>query len=216
MMAHYHQSRQELERHCARKNLRARHHELQRHCTLSNPPVYISAYGRFADGHTLTQGGTEYDGQQQALYSAERRLSKGDRFDDIEEARDYVDYLTSLSWMKRRWPDGWRYCEVEMKSSRATRKIAHAEQSGLHGPSCIRLSPHALYQRVVLHELAHVLTPKPHPWHGRLFARVFLALIEWRYGDEAAETLKEAYREKNVNYYPHRECQYQVSLTLED
>jgi len=56
---------------------------------------------------------------------------------------------------------------------------------------------------VILHEIAHVLTPLWEP-HGRLWARTYLELVKWELGADKHKILKEAFRTKRVKFNRRR------------
>lgn len=53
---------------------------------------------------------------------------------------------------------------------------------------------------VVLHELAHVLTPPPVPAHGREFCRTYLHLVRLFFGEETQNKLKAAMKKHKCKY----------------
>lgn len=176
-----------------------------RGCELANPPSWIENSTRYLDGHSLTKFNVEYDSQRQTFYDAQHAVGLGRQdFSSQAEFQKYVNNLTTYRWWERRFLPKWcgeHAIRVEVKRKDAS--SSHAKR----GRGTIHLSPTA-HERTVIHEVAHIVTPKPHAGHGRLYARVFLELIDWRWGSEAADKLKEAYREHNVKFHPHHEKQY--------
>ena len=59
-------------------------------------------------------------------------------------------------------------------------------------------------EAVVLHELAHAITPKQHE-HSPLWARTYLELVKFRMGATAAQVLKAGFDEHGVRYRPYRQ-----------
>jgi hypothetical protein len=53
---------------------------------------------------------------------------------------------------------------------------------------------------VMLHEMAHVLTPDEHASHGPEFAGVVLFLVETVLGKDSGRALRAAYRDRRVRY----------------
>jgi putative metallohydrolase (TIGR04338 family) len=65
-----------------------------------------------------------------------------------------------------------------------------------------RTLPHAQDPWIILHELAHLLSPEV--GHGRDFARTLLTLVDRFLGTEAGRTLRAAYKETGIKYCARR------------
>lgn len=208
-----------LKRGCAHKPVaelsdlkkKARHWEERciQHCDLSNIPIYLSDSTRFLDGHKTTKYGSEIDSQKNNLYSAEDKVCPNKKHDltftDPDECSEYLDYLTSLQWMKRRWPHK-SFRGISVKSAVLSRSFAMSNRN-----DNIILVPASkpTIRWTLLHELVHLLVPEPHAWHGRLFVRTLMAFVKWQYGKDMYQSFKDACREENVNYSPKRKAPWQ-------
>lgn len=181
------------------------------HCSLSNVPVYLSDSVRFLDGHSLTKYGDEIDSQRQNLYDAQgviyRRYSE--TLDSVKKCQKYIDYILGLKWFQRRWP----VSSVRVIGSDQLKRPANARRFYQGGGSWdwrynhdtrIKVRRSGVKKVTLLHELAHMLVPHPHAGHGRLYCRTFLELVRWRFGDDAYKTMKQSFRDHNVNYSPKR------------
>ena len=111
--------------------------------------------------------------RQLSIYAAEE-ASLGDAgrvFRHLGEVRGYVDDLVASDW----WVDRWPHIDViPVARTRSGRFGGYA----VDGTGEIRLS--SLREPVVLHEIAHVVTPGA--GHGPDFVASFLTLVRERLG----------------------------------
>lgn len=151
------------------------------------------------------------DSQRSKLYRAEEILgtikpsypdgfvlsqAKGgtnNRWPSIEEAQTYVDSLVRARWFQSRW--GQVVITVGKKTNGAATGTRHSRWSGT-----IQLPPWGRSEQVILHEVAHVLTPPGHAWHGPQYAAIMLTLVEHRIGKEAAKALRQSFVDNRVKY----------------
>jgi putative metallohydrolase (TIGR04338 family) len=112
----------------------------------------------------------------------------------LRETRAYVRDLLSDPAFRVAYPRFPR--EVSLRRSRA-RHSRRWQSEAFYEERKIVLSPHhgapalphRYFERVVLHELAHLLTPPSAPAHGRRFAAHYLFLVALRMGPDAARRL---------------------------
>lgn len=126
------------------------------------------------------------DSKRQRLYDSERCIQSAGGEMSIAECQSYVDALTKSAWFVRRW--GRRTIEIEWG-----RGGGHA-----YAGNFIRLGVWARQEVVVLHELAHCLTPGHYAAHGAEFAGVMLTLVRHKLGNDTARKLRESYRAHRV------------------
>lgn len=136
------------------------------------------------------------DFQRAKLYKSEEGLPEGRRFDALSDIKRYVERALASKWLQTRFPDA--PTQIEIGDGRAAKSaIAYvhgtrwSQESGrvidarsyprLIFPRCSR------YERVVLHELAHALSPADR--HGPRFATTYLQLIRHYLGVRVAEQL---------------------------
>ena len=122
-----------------------------------------------------------YVGEEAALAGA------GRVFRDLREVRAYVDELISSDW----WADRWPHIEaIPVGRTRSSRFGGYA----VEGSGEVRIGN--LSEPVVLHEVAHVVTPGD--GHGPAFVEAFLALVRERLGFHAYGALFAELRHRNV------------------
>jgi putative metallohydrolase (TIGR04338 family) len=111
--------------------------------------------------------------RQQGIYASEEAaLAEAGRvFRDLGEVRSYVEELIASDWWAERWP------HIEAVSVGRTRSDRFGGYA-VEGAGEIRLAD--LREPVVLHEIAHVVTPGA--GHGPAFVASFLALVRERLG----------------------------------
>lgn len=122
-----------------------------------------------------------YAGEEAALAGA------GRVFRDLREVRGYLEELVGSDW----WADRWPHIEaISVARTRSGRFSGYAlECSGE-----IRVGN--LREQVVLHEVAHVVTPGA--GHGPVFVKALLALVRERLGFHAYGALLAELRRRNV------------------
>jgi putative metallohydrolase (TIGR04338 family) len=122
-----------------------------------------------------------YAGEEAALAGA------GRVFRDLREVRAYVDELIGSDW----WADRWPHVEaIPVARTRSGRFSGYAVEDSAE----IRLG--SLREPVVLHEVAHVVTPGA--GHGPAFVDALLALVRERLGFHAYGALLAELRRRNV------------------
>jgi putative metallohydrolase (TIGR04338 family) len=157
------------------------------------------------------------DSQRQRVYESEYALRgklKLRNFKDIKDAQRYVERILGSSWYAKMFPVGRKHVTVQYKRGSAF------ATGGFGG---IRLPKQGWHwagkDLIVLHELAHVLTPlcgeglckgdcgwHNEPWphtkvpaaHGPEFTRIFLDLVRRWMGKAAYEAMKAEYRTRRV------------------
>jgi putative metallohydrolase (TIGR04338 family) len=122
-----------------------------------------------------------YAGEDAALADA------GRAFRDLSEVRAYVEALVASDWWADRWP---RIDSIPVGRTRSARFGGYAvEETGE-----IRLGP--LREPVLLHEIAHVVTPGG--GHGQDFVDALLALVRERLGFHTYGALLAEFRGRGV------------------
>ena len=114
--------------------------------------------------------------RQLAVYAAEPAAlaGRGRVFRGPADAQRYVDALVATDWWVARWP------QVERISVGRTRSRRWAGYT-VEGTADIRLASPT--EAVLLHEVAHVVTPGD--GHGEAFVAALLALVRERMGFHA-------------------------------
>lgn len=127
--------------------------------------------------------------RQLGVYASEEAAlaGAGKHFRDLAEVRAYIDALIASDW----WADRWPHIEaIPVARSRSERLDGYA----VIGTGEIRVS--SLREPVVLHEVAHVVTP--HAGHGPDFVDALLALVRERLGFHAYGALLAELRDRHV------------------
>lgn len=150
------------------------------------------------------------DNQRQRLYNAERAfensnasraalkyLANGKKVDStgnvsIESCQSYIDYVLTSSWFQSRWG--------QKKMTAIHKTYGGATASNGWTGARIALPPWARTEWVMLHEIAHHLTPNKYAVHGPEFAGVLLTLVRYQMGVDRAKSLRESYKAHRVRY----------------
>jgi putative metallohydrolase (TIGR04338 family) len=127
--------------------------------------------------------------RQLGVYASEEAAlaGAGKEFRDLREVRTYVDDLVASDWWADRWP---HIDSVPVSRTRSGRFSGYA----VEGSGEIRLG--SLTEPVVLHEVAHVVTPGA--GHGPAFVDALLALVRERLGFPAYGALLAELRHRHV------------------
>jgi putative metallohydrolase (TIGR04338 family) len=127
--------------------------------------------------------------RQQGIYASEEAAltDAGRVFRNLGEVRAYVDDLVASDW----WADRWPHVEaIPVGRSRSGRFGGYA----VEGTGEIRLAD--LREPVVLHEIAHVVSPGA--GHGPAFVTALLALVRERLGFHPYGALLAELRRRNL------------------
>jgi putative metallohydrolase (TIGR04338 family) len=130
------------------------------------------------------------DSQRSKLYAAEAILQGAPDFKTVQECQAFADSVMANRWVRARWN---RYIEVRPGKG-------HTRATGSHSSGIIQLPLWSRQRLVVLHEVAHVLTPGNYAHHGPEYAGVLLSLVHHVLGAEQAAKLRVSYREHRVRY----------------
>lgn len=124
-----------------------------------------------------------------AVYASEQDAlgDAGRVFRTLGEVRAYVDDLVATDWWADRWP---RVETIPVARTRSGRFSGYA----VEGAGEIRVG--SLREPVVLHEVAHVVTPGA--GHGPAFVTALLALVRERLGFHAYGALLAELRRRDV------------------
>jgi putative metallohydrolase (TIGR04338 family) len=144
-----------------------------------------------------------YAGEEAALAGA------GRVFRDLREVRAYLEDLISSDWWAGRWPHVEAIPVARTRSGRFSgyavegtgeirlRKERQVKPPSLRTERQVKLpSVGSLRESVVLHEVAHVVTPGG--GHGPAFVNALLALVRERLGFHAYGALLAELRQRHV------------------
>ena len=148
------------------------------------------------------------DSQRSKVYAAE--LESGGaamqnppaRLKTVYRCQAWVDEITNSRW----WQFRSGVAKVKVFDGRGT-TCARGGYFGNHGKKNgwgVNLPKWARSEMVILHELAHILTPVNEPWHGRRFCRNYLALVgRWMSRDSAIK-LRACFKKHRVKWVTQR------------
>ena len=130
---------------------------------------------------------------QAGVYASEEAALEGvgRRFRHLGEVRAYVAELIDTEWWADRWPD----VEAIPVAATRSRRVRGYPVDGKGGGE-IRLARQSLREPVVLHEIAHVVTPGA--GHGPPFVAALLALVRERLGFHAYGALLAELRRRGL------------------
>ena len=130
------------------------------------------------------------DNQRARLYRAEDEVDPGRRLPTVEKLQAYVDDVSAGDWFRARW--GRRSFEVRPGHGH---RRATADRNGV-----LQLPRWARSEVVVLHEMAHCLTPTDLAAHGPEYAGVLLALVRRAVDPSRAQALEDAFARHRVRW----------------
>ena len=139
---------------------------------------------------TTNADGRPRDSQRARLYRAEGDVATGRRLPTVERMQAYVDGLAAADWFVARW--GGRSFEVRPGFGH---RRATADRNGV-----LQMPKWARTELVLLHEVAHCLTPAACAPHGPEYAGVLLALVRRGMGPAAAQSLEDAFAGQRVRW----------------
>jgi putative metallohydrolase (TIGR04338 family) len=130
------------------------------------------------------------DSQRARLYRAEDEVGVGRRLSTVPLLQAYVDALAATSWFEARW--GSRTFDV--RPGHGHRRATAARDGVLQMPRWART------EVVVLHEVAHCLTPVEFPAHGPEYAGVLLSLVRRAIDPGTGQRLEDAFGRHGVRW----------------
>ncbi len=139
---------------------------------------------------TTTANGRPRDSQRARLYRAEGEVDPGRGLPTVAKMQAYVDELVGAGWFVTRW--GERAFEVRPGFGH---RRATADEHGV-----LQMPKWARSELVVLHEVAHCLTPLALASHGPEYAGVLLALARRAMSPGMAQSLEDAYARQGVRW----------------
>lgn len=132
------------------------------------------------------------DSQRSALYRAEDEVDAGRRLASIDDVQAYVDRILGSSYWERLTGAPRT---VVVRDGRG-RRHACAGQTWFGAE--LRLPRWSRSELVVLHELAHTVTPETCAGHGREFAANYLRLVRRYLSFDHGDALAKAFERHGV------------------
>ena len=134
--------------------------------------------------------GRPRDSQRARLYRAEGEVDAGRRLPTVAKMQAYVDEIAGAQWFLARW--GERAFEVRPGFGH---RRATADEHGV-----LQMPKWARSELVLLHEMAHCLTPRSVASHGPEYAGVLLALSRRAMSPGTAQSLEDAFARQRVRW----------------
>lgn len=151
---------------------------------------------------------TDRDTQMQKVYNAEQAVfaDAPTEFQNLEEVTAFVAKVFASAWFKRHFPAPRNTFPPRISEHNGGR-TAFARGYSIHLPK----TSFGKKKWVILHELAHCLTPNWHKEgghivqsHGREFCETYLKLIGHGIGPNTQKRLRDSFRKHKVKYFPKR------------
>lgn len=145
---------------------------------------------------------TKRDTYRSKVYAAENaafrvKFTGSKRIETVPEIQAYVNKLTNSAWFQKRWTlHSWRdngKGAVTVKSGAGFRRA-----TAYPGSQTIYIPLWARTEWVILHELAHIVTPQSEPYHAWHFLQCYIELVGHVLGKEAADALKDELKARRV------------------
>ena len=130
------------------------------------------------------------DSQRARLYRAEGEVDSGRRLPTVARMQSYVDAVVATDWFLARWGERTLDVRPGFGHRRAT-----ADQNGV-----LQMPKWARSELVLLHEIAHCLTPVDVAAHGPEYAGVLLALARRAMSPGTAQRLEDAFARQRVRW----------------
>ena len=131
------------------------------------------------------------DSQRARLYRAEGLVDAGRRLPTVERMQAWVDGLVATEWLVARWGER----SIEVRPGHGHRRATADAANGV-----LQMPKWARSELVMLHEVAHCLTPATVAHHGPEYAGVLLALARRAIGPATAQRLEDAFAAERVRW----------------
>lgn len=128
------------------------------------------------------------DSQRARLYRAESEVDPGRRLPTVERLQGHADALVQADWFALRWPGR----TFEVRPGFGHRKATATADGVLQMPRWART------ELVLLHEVAHCITPPTFASHGPEYAGVLICLVRRSMGPATAQALEDAFDRHRV------------------
>lgn len=145
---------------------------------------------------TLFDRAAEHGSPSVEFFGANLTLPPEGRFASVASVQRYVDKVLALPTVREQWP---AVPPLRVRARRAA-VAAHYEKQGDSGVIAVpdrSLADWAMRELVVLHEVAHHLSPIP-PAHGPEFVTTVCRLAELVMGPEVGHVLRVVYAKEGV------------------
>lgn len=141
------------------------------------------------------------DSQRSKVYKAEGNIAQGEMKAQMVDLQAFVNKVVGSAWWKRHYPNVQRITATDGRRRRRasafplTRKIVMPKWSRS--------------EMIILHEIAHIVTPTQYAWHGPEYCKVYLELVKVFMGEETWKSLRDSFKVCRVKWIV-RECRNSV------
>lgn len=158
------------------------------------------------------------DSQRSRLYASEWEVFGWPKmkFRDMEELEEYLWSVLENRWVQQKYPIARDIVSGKQKF-RVLNGAGHRRALTVRQDDVISVAfPRKMrINWVVVHEIAHVLTPMEYAGHGREFCRTYLHLVKLFFGEETQNKLKAAMK-KHKCKYSKQHTRWKKPLTQEE
>lgn len=151
------------------------------------------------------------DSQRSKVYKAQWVVFKErETMATTDQCWEYIKKIVNTEWFRKRYPHKYDNM-IWVKSgqgSRRARALTSLESRGI----TMVLPRWARTEWVILHELAHCVTPKTVAAHGREYCRTYLDLVYRFLGPEKGSELSKSFRENRVRYVLRKPKPFNVGV----
>lgn len=143
------------------------------------------------------------DSQKSRLYASEWEVFGRPymEFEDLQQLKDYLWTVLENRHVRNKYPIAEDIASgilgLKVSAGQGHRRAKTKREIGFFQVS---FPVKARCRWMVLHELAHVFTPREYAGHGREFCRTYLHLIRLFFGEETQNKLKAAMKKHKCKY----------------
>jgi len=119
------------------------------------------------------------------------------KIDGLNHCLIQLERWISHTWFRERWPN---ITKINLANGAGSRRATGTLWYG--NTARIKLPIFARNKWVMLHELAHVVTPKNGAAHGREYCANYLLLVQHYLGRDVAKLLRHEFQRGRVQYKP--------------
>jgi putative metallohydrolase (TIGR04338 family) len=132
------------------------------------------------------------DNQRQKVYNAENVVPRGRQFNRVVEITVFVDHMLKTTWWRRNFPDV-KFITVKDGRRRIRPSAYRAER-------VIKMPKWSRNELIVIHEVAHIVTPDCYAAHGPEYCRTYLDLVKRFMGLMTCELLRNSFKVHGVKW----------------
>lgn len=150
------------------------------------------------------KGNRPRDNQRQKVYNSERAVEgfySNGRLETVGEIEDFLNKIHRSRWFKgflRKQSPMMSIRKYYVQDGRGTRKGFACRW--INGNAMLNLPRWSRSTMIILHEMAHTVTPYQYAWHGPEFCANYLALVKRWIDAETQAALKQSFKDHRVKF----------------